>query len=69
MRLVRVKAYSAAYFAVLEKIDELREPLALLSSNGTTGVVVAGRSVAIAGAADGVETLIARDLSSVEASW
>jgi Ca-activated chloride channel homolog len=69
MRLVRVKAYSAAYFAVLEKIDELREPFALLSSSGTTGVIVAGRSVAIAVAADGVETLSARDLSSVEASW
>ena len=69
MRLVRVKPYSAAYFVLLEKIDELREPFALLSSNGTTGVVVAGRSVAIAVAADGVETLSARDLSNVEASW
>jgi Ca-activated chloride channel family protein len=69
MRLVRIKAYSAAYFALLEKIDELREPFALLSTNGSTGVIIAGRSVAVAVAADGVETLSARELSSVEASW
>jgi Ca-activated chloride channel family protein len=69
MRLVRIKAYSAAFFALLEKIDELREPFALLSTNGSTGVIIAGRSVAVAVAADGVETLSARELSSVEASW
>jgi Ca-activated chloride channel family protein len=69
MRTVRVKPYSTAYFALLEKIDELREPFALVGANGSSGVVVAGRSVAVAVAADGVETLSARDLSSVETSW
>jgi Ca-activated chloride channel family protein len=69
MRTVRVKPYSAAYFALIEKIDELREPFALMGANGSSGVLVAGRAVAIAVAADGVETLSARDLSSVESNW
>jgi hypothetical protein len=69
MRTVRVKPYSAAYFALLEKIDELRAPFTLMGADGTPGVIVAGRSVAVAVVADGVETLSARDLSSVETSW
>ena len=69
MRTVRVKPYSAAYFAVLERLDDLRAPFALMGASGTPGVVVAGRSVAIALAADGVETLASRDLSAIEAGW
>ena len=69
MRTVRVKPYSAAYFALLEKIDELREPFALMGANGSSGVVVVGRSVAVAVGADGVDTLSAREVSSVETSW
>ena len=69
IRTVRVKPYSAAYFAVLERVDELREPFALMGDNGNPGVVVAGRTVAIAVAADGVETLSAIELKALEAGW
>jgi Ca-activated chloride channel family protein len=69
MRTIRVKPYSAAYFALLERIDDLRAPFALMGTNGTPGVIVAGRSVAVALASDGVETMNARDISSVESGW
>lgn len=69
MRTVRVKPYSAAYFALLERVEDLREPFALVGSSGTSSVIVAGRAVAVALAADGVESLSARELSSVESSW
>jgi hypothetical protein len=69
MRTVRVKPYSAAYFAVLERLEDLRAPFALMGASGTPGVLVAGRSVAVALAADGVETLAARDLTAIEAGW
>ena len=68
-RTVRVKAYSTAYFALLERVDDLRAPFALMGSGGTPGVIVAGRAVAVAVAADGVETLSARDLAAIEAAW
>jgi Ca-activated chloride channel family protein len=68
-RTVRVKAYSAAYFALLERIEELRAPFALMGKEGTPGVIVAGRTVAVAVAADGAETLDARAMSSIEAGW
>jgi Mg-chelatase subunit ChlD len=69
MRTVRVKPYSGAYFALLERLDDLRAPFALMGASGTPGVVVAGRSVAVALSSDGVETLDARDLSAIEAGW
>jgi len=69
MRTVRVKPYSAAYFAVLERLDDLRGPFALMGADGTPGVIVAGRAVAIALAGDGAETLGARELASIEAAW
>ena len=69
MRTVRVKPYSAAYFAVLGRVEELRAPFALMGKDGTPGVIVAGRTVAVAVVADGVETLDARELASVEAGW
>ena len=69
MRTVRVKPYSAAYFALLERLDDLRAPFALMGADGTPGVIVAGRAVAIAVATDGVETLGAREISTVESSW
>ena len=69
MRTVRVKPYSAAYFAVLERLDDLRAPFALMGANGTPGVVVAGRSISVAIAADGAETLGERDLAAIEAGW
>jgi Ca-activated chloride channel homolog len=69
MRTVRVKPYSAAYFALVERLDDLRAPFALMGANGTPGVVVAGRAVAITVAGDGVETISARELTAIEAGW
>ena len=69
MRTVRVKPYSAAYFALLERLDDLRAPFTLMGASGTPGVVVAGRSVAIALASDGAETLGGRDMAAIEAGW
>jgi Ca-activated chloride channel family protein len=69
MRTVRVKPYSAAYFAVLGRLEDLRAPFALMGKDGTPGVIVAGRTVAVAVVADGVETLDARELALVEAGW
>jgi hypothetical protein len=69
MRTVRVKAYSAAYFTLLERLDDLRAPFALMGKDGTPGVVVAGRKVAIAIDAAGAETLAARDIAAIEAGW
>jgi hypothetical protein len=69
MRTVSVKPYSAAYFALLERLDDLRAPFALMGKDGTPGVVVAGRMVAVAVAAAGAETLDARDLAAIEAGW
>jgi hypothetical protein len=69
MRTVRVKPYSAAYFALLERLDDLRAPFALMGKDGTPGVVVAGRKVAIAIDAAGAETLDARDIAAIESGW
>jgi hypothetical protein len=69
MRTVRVKPYSAAYFALLERFDELRAPFALMGTDGTPGVIVAGRAIAIAVATDGVEKLSDRELASLAGAW
>jgi Ca-activated chloride channel family protein len=68
-RTVRVQPYSAAYFALLERVDDLRAPFALMGADGKPGVVVAGRAVAVVIAADGVDTLSARDITAIEAAW
>jgi hypothetical protein len=69
VRTVRVKAYSAAYFALLERVEDLRAPFALMGAGGTPGVIVAGRAVAISVAADGVDTLSTRDIAAIESAW
>ena len=69
LRTVRVKPYSTAYFALLERLDDLRAPFALAGVDANPGVVVAGRSVAVAVAADGAETLDAREMAAIEAGW
>ena len=69
MRTVRVKPYSAAYFALLERVDDLRAPFALMGKDGTPGVVVAGRTIAIAIDAAGAETLASRDIAAIESGW
>jgi hypothetical protein len=40
-----------------------------MGKDGTPGVVVAGRTIAVAVAADGAETLDARDIAAIEAGW
>ncbi len=69
MRTVRVKPYSAAYFALLERFDELRAPFALMGTDGTPGIIVAGRAIAIAVTTDGVEKLSDRELASLAGAW
>jgi Ca-activated chloride channel family protein len=69
IRTVRVKPYSAAYFAVLERLDDLRAPFALMGADGTPGVAVAGRAIAVVVAPDGADTLSARDIAAIESAW
>ena len=64
MRTVRVQAYSPAYFALLERVPELRESFALGER-----VKVAGRRVAVEVAPDGVERLGAAELDALERDW
>ena len=69
MTELKVKPYSAAYFALLERLDDLRAPFALMGKEGTPGVVVAGRTVAIAVDAAGADTLESRDIAAIESGW
>ena len=69
MRTVRVKPYSAAYFALVNRLEDLRAPFALMGPEARAGVIVAGRTVAIAVADDGVDTLNPRELAAVEQGW
>ena len=69
IRTVRVKPYSAAYFALVERLEDLRAPFALMGADGKPGVLVMGRTVAVAVAVDGVEKLSALELTSVESAW
>jgi Ca-activated chloride channel family protein len=64
MRRVKIKAYSAAYFAILDALPELREPLALGDR-----VVIAGREVAIEIAPTGVEKLSDREIQDLQSKW
>ena len=64
MRTVRVRAYSAAYFALLDRLPDLRDAFAVGDR-----VVVAGRTVAVAVDDAGAESLSARELREVEAGW
>ena len=64
LRTIRVKAYSAAYFQLLQLLPELGPALALGQR-----VVVAGRSIAVAVEPDGLELLAAGDVSSLRSEW
>jgi hypothetical protein len=64
MRTVKIKAYSEAYFALAERIPELREALAVADR-----VVAAGRGVAVEVADDGAERLSDRELREIAAQW
>jgi Ca-activated chloride channel family protein len=64
MRVVRVKPYSTAYFALLDAVPELKSAFAVGDA-----VRVAGRAVAIEVAGDGVEKLSDADVASVRSDW
>ena len=63
LRVYKVKAYSAAYFSLIEKLPELREPFALGDR-----VLVAGRGAAIEVVEDGAD-LSASDMESIVRNW
>ena len=64
LRVVKVQAYSEAYFALIRELPDIGEALALGDR-----VLVRGAKVAIEVAPDGAERLTAADLASVVAAW
>ena len=64
IRVVKVKAYSEAYFALVRELPELASAFALGDR-----VLVCGTKVAIAVAPDGVEQLSGADIKSTVAAW
>jgi hypothetical protein len=64
LRLVKVKAFSEAYFKLMETIPELKEVFALGDK-----VVVAGRDVRIEIGEGGVETLNDAELKRIQSAW
>jgi hypothetical protein len=63
-RVVRVRAYSDAYFALLRALPELRDVLALGDR-----VRVAGRETVIEVGAQGAESLPAGELAALVRTW
>ena len=63
-KVLRIKAYSGAYFKLLELAPSLREALAIGER-----VRVAGRTLTIEIAPDGAEALTAAQVSAIEAEW
>jgi Ca-activated chloride channel family protein len=63
-RMVKVKAYSEAYFALVRELPDLAAPFALGDQ-----VVVRGTKVAIAVTPDGVERMSTAEIASVVAAW
>ena len=63
-KVVKVKPYSEAYFALVRELPDLAASFALGGR-----VVVRGRTVAIAVAPDGVERMSAAEIASVVAAW
>ncbi len=63
-RVVTVKPFSAAYFAAMDRVAELREIFALGER-----VEVHGRAVTVKLAADGVDTLDAAALTALARDW
>ncbi|MDP9176452.1 MAG: VIT and VWA domain-containing protein [Gemmatimonadota bacterium] len=64
MRRIQVRAYSSAYFRLLELLPELREPFALGDR-----VIAAGRSVAIEISPTGTESLTESELRDLQSRW
>ncbi len=64
LRLVRVRAFSAAYFALLQAVPDLRSALAIGER-----VTVAGRQVAVEVTPDGAAQLSDSDVAAVQTAW
>jgi len=64
MPRVKVRAYSSAYFRLLELFPELREPFALGDR-----VIVAGRSIAVEISPTGAESLSESELRNLQSRW
>lgn len=64
LKRVKVRAYSAAYFRILELIPELREPLALGDR-----VIVAGKGIALEITPSGAESLSETELREIQSGW
>jgi Ca-activated chloride channel homolog len=63
-RVVKVQAYSEAYFALVRELSDLASAFALGDR-----VLVRGTNVAIAVAPDGVERMTAAEIKSIVAAW
>ena len=63
-KVIRIKAYSGAYFKLLELAPALREALAIGDR-----VRIGGRTVTIEVGPDGVDALTAAHISAIEAEW
>ena len=64
LRLVRVQAYSPAYFALVQAVPDLRSAFAIGER-----VLVAGREVAVEVSPVGVTQLSDSDVAAVQAAW
>lgn len=64
MQRVKVRAYSAAWFRLVDLLPELREAFALGDR-----VIVAGRSIAVEISPTGVESLSESELRSLQSKW
>jgi len=62
--VLRVKAFSDAYFRLIDAMPELREAFAF-----SERLIIAGRSMAIELTPDGKEQLSDRDLSLLRDRW
>jgi hypothetical protein len=64
VRRVKVKAFSEAYFALLDRVPDLRETLALGDR-----VTVSGRAVVLEIGTSGVERMSDAELAGVARDW
>jgi Ca-activated chloride channel family protein len=64
VRVIKVKAYSDAYFKLMDTMPELREIFALGSS-----VKVSGRDISIEIGSSGIESISEAELQRIKAAW
>ena len=64
IRLVRIKAFSKAYFDLMEQLPELRAVFAMDDQ-----IIVSGKSIAIAVGADGASELDPGEMRRVVQAW